>query len=248
MDDWDELLPVAQLAINSAHQESTDTTPFYLNHGRHAWMPGVTFKRSGLGGDAHRKQRLQLRTAWRDANRAQALQAARKCLQAAQQKAKAQFDKGRKLKEFEVGQRVLLSVRNLRFKGLTSPRFMPRFVGPFTIEEKVGSVSYKLTLPPTMKVHPIFHAELLKEYKGDDITPPHFYECEDGTILYEVDRIAEVRGHGHKRRYLIQWTGYGREYDSWEPRSQLLVDCPQLIEEFDAERDDKLRSKRRRVP
>ncbi len=247
MDDWDELLPVAQLAINSSHQESTGTTPFYLNHGRHAWMPGVTFKRAGLSGSENSEQRLQLRTAWKDAERIQALQKARGCLHAAQHKVKAQFSKGRKPMEFEVGQRVLLSVKNLRFKGLNCPKFMPRFIGPFTIEEKVGSVSYKLSLPPTMKVHPIFHAELLKEYKGDAVTPPHHYECEDGTVLYEVDRVADVHGHGHRRRYLIQWTGYGREFDSWEPRAQLLVDCPQLIEEFDAERDDKLRSKRRRV-
>ncbi len=44
-------------------------------------------------------------------------------------KVKAKFNKGRKPKESEVGQRVLLNVRNLQFKGLHCPKFMPRSYG-----------------------------------------------------------------------------------------------------------------------
>ena len=32
---WVELLPIAQLAYNTAHQESIKTTPFYANFGFH---------------------------------------------------------------------------------------------------------------------------------------------------------------------------------------------------------------------
>jgi len=234
LDNWDELLPTAQLAINSSYQESVDNTPFYLNYGRHAWMPGVSFKSVGLNGEEHQQERVLLRAAWKDADRKQALEAARKSLQAAQERTKARFDKGRKPKEFHVGERVLLNVRNLKFKGQNCPKLMPRFIGPFTIEEKVGSVSYRLSLPETMRVHPVFHAELLKEYKGNQFTPPASYECEDGTVLYEVDKIVAVRGTGERRQYLVQWVGYGREYDSWEPRRWLVVDCPQAVEDFEA--------------
>ena len=33
-------------------------------------------------------------------------------------------------------------------------------------------MSYKLELPDTMKVHPVFHASLLKPYNGTPILPP----------------------------------------------------------------------------
>ena len=145
-----------------------------------------------------------------------------------------QFDKKRKAKEFAVGDRVLLNTRNLKFRDRPNcSKLMPRFVGPFTVTERVGNVSYRLTLPDTMKVHPVFHVELLREFKGNEFTPPPVLECEDGTVLWEIDRIAAERGKGLRKQYLVQWKGFGREFDSWEPAKVLMLDCPQAITEFE---------------
>ena len=38
-DNWDDLLPAAEFAINNAFQESIQNTPFYLNNGRHPRLP-----------------------------------------------------------------------------------------------------------------------------------------------------------------------------------------------------------------
>jgi hypothetical protein len=251
LDNWDELLPDAQLAINNSFQESIKTTPFYLNHGRHPWLPGVTFKRVGLVNEdkeAEKADREAILETW-SAERRHAVAVARKCLKEAQIKAKQQFDKRRLPKEFQAGQRVLLSTRNLKFKGLNCTKLMPRFIGPFTIAETVGTTSYKLTLPDVMKVHPVFHAELLREYHGNDFTPPPLYECEDGTVFWEIDRLSKVRGTGNRRQYLIEWKGFGREFDSWEPESVLKVDCPEAITEFEEwqkSQPQRLKNQRRR--
>ena len=72
--------------------------------------------------------------------------------------------------EFEVGDHVFLKVIPkrgvVRFgkRGKLSPRFM----GPFEILERIGTVAYRLALPPSMLgVHEVFHVSMLREYTPD---------------------------------------------------------------------------------
>ena len=40
-----------------------------------------------------------------------------------------------------------------------------RFIGPFEILERVGTVAYRLALPPSMSsVHEVFHVSMLRKY------------------------------------------------------------------------------------
>jgi hypothetical protein len=62
--------------------------------------------------------------------------------------------------EFAVGDHVYLKVspkkgmKRFEMKG----KLAPRYIGPFPILEKTGSVAYKLELPPSLAgVHDIFH-------------------------------------------------------------------------------------------
>ena len=70
--------------------------------------------------------------------------------------------------EFEVGDYVLLSTENLKLLNQPSKKFKTRFIGPYKIEKKISSQAYKLTLPRTMKMHPVFHISLLREYTSDN--------------------------------------------------------------------------------
>jgi hypothetical protein len=229
LDTWDQLLPWAQLAINNSFQESVQNTPFFLNHGRHPYIPGLTtFSRAGV----EKGDRASERARWLE-DLSLAVTKAKVCLKAAKERMKRHFDNRRTPKELEAGQRVLLSTRNLKFKGENCPKLQPRFIGPFTIEERVGSVSYKLTLPDTMRVHPVFHVELLREYQGGAFTPSPNYECEDGTVYWEIESLTNRRGTGARRQYLVRWAGFGPEYDTWEPVKMLMEDVPDLVETYD---------------
>ena len=57
--------------------------------------------------------------------------AAKQALTAAQQRQKAYADKKRGDVEFQEKQEVLLSTRNIHLKGPGSPKFMPKWIGPF---------------------------------------------------------------------------------------------------------------------
>jgi hypothetical protein len=39
--------------------------------------------------------------------------------------------------------------------------------------------------------------------------------------LYEIDKILETRGRGRSTRYLVKWVGYGDEFNSWIPASEV---------------------------
>ena len=47
-------------------------------------------------------------------------------------------------------------------------KLSPRFIGPFEILERVGTVAYRLALPPSMSgFHEVFHVSMLRKYAPD---------------------------------------------------------------------------------
>ena len=50
---------------------------------------------------------------------------------------KAPADRHRRHVDFTVGQEVLLSAKNIKLKGVGTPKLMPRWLGPFKLVELV---------------------------------------------------------------------------------------------------------------
>nr|GEV40297.1 putative reverse transcriptase domain-containing protein [Tanacetum cinerariifolium] len=83
---------------------------------------------------------------------------------------KSYVDYGRKLLEFEVGDRVLLKMTP--WKGVVhfgkKGKLAPRYVGLFVILERIGLVAYRLRLPEELNnVHDTFHVSNLKKCLAD---------------------------------------------------------------------------------
>ncbi|GJR02957.1 putative reverse transcriptase domain-containing protein [Tanacetum coccineum] len=92
-------------------------------------------------------------------------------IQAARDRQKSYADLKRKPMEFQVGDRVMLKVSP--WKGVVrfgkQGKLNPRYVGPFKVLEKVGSVAYKLELPQELsRVHNTFHVSNLKKCYSDE--------------------------------------------------------------------------------
>ena len=62
-------------------------------------------------------------------------------------------------------------------------RLSPRFIGPFEILERIGTVAYRLALPPSMSgVHEVFHVSMLQKYIPDPAHVVDWGQIEVNTV------------------------------------------------------------------
>ena len=98
---------------------------------------------------------------------------ARSYLGKAAKKMKKWADKRRRHAEFQVGDMVLVKIIPIQFKSFRKVHkgLVRKYEGPFPILRRVGKVSYKVELPPRLKIHPVFHVSNLKPYHEDKEDP-----------------------------------------------------------------------------
>ena len=202
--DWDEHLPLIEFAINNSVNKSIGTTPFLMMYGQTPLTPASL-----------PIAKIQSKAFPFIANWNKRVAQAKTFMAIAQQKQAKYFNEKVHEKQFKVGDKVLLSTKNLQFKGSKLERtkkFAPKYVGPYTIKEKVGMVAYKLELPDCMKVHPVFHVSLLREFRSDSryAPPPPEIEFVDGERVYKMEAIVDDRLGGPRKlqQYLVKWQGY----------------------------------------
>jgi len=81
-------------------------------------------------------------------------------MKTSQNRQKNYHDKRRKPLEFQEGDHVFLKVTPVNGVGraLKSKKLSPKFIGPYQILKRIGSVAYQIALPPNLlKLHNVFH-------------------------------------------------------------------------------------------
>lgn len=104
-DDWDTKLAACEVAINSAHQESIGTSPFYLTYGCTPRTPFTVHLQ-----DKNPAARQFVKTVQ------ETLGLAKRALQIAQHRQRDDADLARRHVEYTVGDKVMLSTKNLTLK------------------------------------------------------------------------------------------------------------------------------------
>ena len=77
--------------------------------------------------------------------------------------------------QFSIGDWVFVKLqpyRQLSVLTVSPTNFLSVFFGPFHIIERIGSVAYRLELPPSFKIHNVCHVSLLKKCHIDPTSQP----------------------------------------------------------------------------
>jgi hypothetical protein len=123
--------------------------------------------------------------------------------------------------EFEVGDYVYLKVSPM--KGVhrfgVRGKLAPRYVGPYKVLARRGSVAYRIQLPDILSaVHDVFHVSQLKKCLR---VPTEVVE-----ILDEKERVTR---NNMVKFYKVQWQHHSEDEATWELESYILKHYPHLL-------------------
>ena len=224
---WDSLLPTVELAINSLPNSSTGYSPFFLNYGYHPVLPVELLKGDEeVNLEAVDNFIVRIQNDWKQA---------RRNLSQSVQRQQQYYNQRHRAVEYQVGDLLLLSSRNLNFKNVPA-KLQKKFVGPFEVTEKIGSQAYRLKLPDTWSIHDVFHVSLLKKWRTSAFRTDTANV--DAELAIEekkknvVERILRWKRTGRNRphAYLVLWKDYPPEEATWESANQFdQEDLKQLL-------------------
>jgi hypothetical protein len=142
-----------------------------------------------------------------------------------------QADKNRTERSFSVGTWVYVKLQpyvQTSVAARANQKLSFRFFGPYVITEKIGSVAYKLQLPPSSTVHLIFHVSQLKGAVPVSHSAEPLPNSLDG--LQVPERILQKRmatvGTAVRLQALIQWSGLPSSLATWEDLEHLRQRFP----------------------
>ena len=141
--------------------------------------------------------------------------------------------------EFEVGDHVFLRVMHKRgvVRFSKHGKLSPKFIGPFEVLERVGTIAYRLALPPSMSgVHEVFHVSMLRRYAPDPAHVVDWGQIEvdtDGTFEEGPVCIVDSRGRVLRsktvRLVTVLWQYCGVEESTWEREDTTRATYPFLF-------------------
>ena len=148
-------------------------------------------------------------------------------LERAQQRMKVQADKHRTKRVFQVGDSVFLKLQPY-IQASVAPRanhkLAYKFYGPYRIVERVGEVTYRLDMPTSCKVHPVFHVSLLRKVlKPEHQVLPALPSPTDSIQIPKLVLQRRVVTRGAKKipQALIQWSDSSADLATWEDLESL---------------------------
>ncbi|GJZ82100.1 putative reverse transcriptase domain-containing protein, partial [Tanacetum coccineum] len=226
---WDKHLPLVEFSYNNSYHTSIKAAPFEALYGRKCRSPICWAE---VGDSQLTGPEIIHETTER-------IVQIKSHIQAARDRQKSYADVRRKPLEFQVGDKVMLKVSP--WKGVIRfgkrGKLNPRYIGPFKIIAKVGTVAYRLELPEKLsRVHSTFHVSKLKKCMADEPLAIPLDEIQVDDKLNFIEEPVEIMDREVKRLkqsripiVKVRWNSKRGPEFTWECEDQMQKKYPHLF-------------------
>lgn len=232
-DNWSELLPLIDFAAAALPSESTSASPFLVDCG---YEPRTSFDWTPIEGSLPREEKVNQQRAQETAKTMESIwSTVAEQIKNTQDRQRKQADRRRRPVDFDIGDKVWLSLHHYR-TDRPSKKLDSQMAGPFPILERVGN-SYRLELPESMKIHPIFSPDKLRR-AAEDPLPGQVIEPPEPIVVgdeneWEVEEVLASRISRRKLEYQVKWIGYDEDR-TWYPAAN-FKGSPHRIRDYHQE-------------
>lgn len=224
----DEVACLGRVLLQHKLAFSTRKTPFEIVYGRSPprlldYIPG-TAKLEAVECELLARDRI--------------LKEVREHISLAQARMKKLYDSKHIEREFQVGDFVYLKLQPYRQSSVAlriNFKLSARYYGPFEVFKRIGKVAYQLKLPPTSKIHPVFHVSQLKKKLGEEqVVLPTLPEINsDDSMMPTPQAVLGQRVRKQRKEVLIHWQGLSPAEATWEQFEVIKERFPEFILEDD---------------
>ncbi|GJW94854.1 putative reverse transcriptase domain-containing protein [Tanacetum coccineum] len=226
---WDKHLPLVEFSYNNSYHTSIKAAPFEALYGRKCRSPICWAE---VGDSQLTGPEIIHETTER-------IVQIKSHIQAARDRQKSYADVRRKPLEFQVGDKVMLKVSP--WKGVIRfgkrGKLNPRYIRPFKIIAKVGTVAYRLELPEKLsRVHSTFHVSKLKKCMADEPLAIPLDEIQVDDKLNFIEEPVEIMDREVKRLkqsripiVKVRWNSRRGPEFTWEREDQMQKKYPHLF-------------------
>jgi hypothetical protein len=231
-DDWPELIPMVDYAqLTLPHESLGMMSPFEVQYG---YKPNTSWNwEPAEEAPKNAREKLNREEAQAYAQRMhKAWEKAKECLQRTQEVHARSANKRCRSVDFGVDDYVYVLAKNWR-RERPSAKLDSQMEGPWPIIAQEGH-SFRLGLPSSMKIHPVFSADRLRKAK-DAPLPGQVAEKAEPIVVqdeleWELEEVLACKLERGKLKYRARWVGW-EEDPEWYPASDLKY-APHLLRAF----------------
>ncbi|KAG7579311.1 Integrase catalytic core [Arabidopsis thaliana x Arabidopsis arenosa] len=223
---WSKWLALAEYWYNTNYHSSTRMTPFEVVYGQPPpvhlpYLPGES-KVAVVARSLQEREQMILFLKFH--------------LMRAQHRMKQFEDQYRTERNFDIGDFVYVKLQPYRQNSVvlrSNQKLAPKYYGPYKIIDKCGEVAYKLQLPTSSQIHPVFHVSQLKILVGNVPTATQLPSVLQDVFVKEPEVILERKMVNRQGRaatkVLVKWFNEPVEEATWEFLFDLQKKFPDFV-------------------
>ncbi len=229
--DWSKWLFMIEFVNNNVLFSIIFLTLFFMNKNFHSHMsfdPDIIEYES----TRERLQIAQVEDIFEQMNKT--LIFAREALIKTQKQMMNQANKHRKKINYKIESKMFLNERNI-ITARSFKKLNDKMLNSFQITESVDSF-YKLKLSKTMRIHDVFHSELLCSVVDDSLSDQKIESLRSIVINdkdeWEIDDILNFRRYRRRLQYRVKWKNYDNDLNWYNADDDEFMNAQEMIDDF----------------